>query len=404
MDRKTSHQTTAPAASPSGAPEIVCARLTRRFGAATALDQVDITLPGGAFSVLLGPSGCGKSTLLRLIAGLDAPDGGAVRIGGQDMAGLAPVRRGLSMVFQNYALFPHLSVAQNILFGLSVRRVGRAEQEARLERVAALMGLSGLLARKPAQLSGGQQQRVALARAVISERPICLMDEPLSNLDARLRAEMRVELRALQRRLGLSVVYVTHDQIEAMTMADQIVVMNGGRVEQLGSPEEIYTRPASAFVARFIGTPPMNLVSLADLAGASGLGAHLARLAPDTLLGLRPEELRTEELRTERTADPQPEAPHLPVRLVAGEYLGADRLLRVETATGAALVVRLPAEAAPPAETFSLTWAPAAEHLFDALSGRRLSLSSPPPAKASPEAGPNSTLKPSEQPSERTNA
>ena len=350
MHRSTVHDTSA--------PEIRCENLARHFERVTALDEISVTLAAGEFSVLLGPSGCGKSTLLRLIAGLDAPTGGVVRIGGQDMAGIAPVGRGLSMVFQSYALFPHLSVAENILFGLSVRRVNRAEQAERLARVAGMMGLAPLLSRKPAALSGGQQQRVALARAVISERPICLMDEPLSNLDARLRAEMRVELRALQRRLGLTVVYVTHDQVEAMTMADRIVVMNGGRVEQVGRPEDIYARPESAFVARFIGTPPMNLVPVADLAGG-GLAGLLPRgLAPDTLAGLRPEALR-------------PAATGLAVRRIGEEYLGADRLVTV-AAGASALVLRLPVEAPPLPDSFHLAWPPEALHLFAGQTGRRL--------------------------------
>ena len=197
--------------------------LQRRFDAAVALDDVSFNLPSGAFSVLLGPSGCGKSTVLRLIAGLDTPTAGQIELDGVDITTLPPSQRNVSMVFQSYALFPHLNVAENILFGLSVRRVSKAEQRDRLDRVTAMMGLGDLLARRPAQLSGGQQQRVALARAVISDRPVCLMDEPLSNLDAKLRAEMRVEIRALQQRLGLTMVYVTHDQVEAMTIADHIV-------------------------------------------------------------------------------------------------------------------------------------------------------------------------------------
>jgi len=338
---------------PQTAPEIRCETLARHFERATALDGISITLPAGAFSVLLGPSGCGKSTLLRLIAGLDTPSAGTVRIDGRDMAGIAPVGRGLSMVFQSYALFPHLSVAENILFGLSVRRVSRAERAERLDRVAAMMGLTPLLARKPAALSGGQQQRVALARAVISERPICLMDEPLSNLDARLRAEMRVELRALQRRLGLTVVYVTHDQVEAMTMADRIVVLNQGRVEQVGPPEAIYQRPETAFVARFIGTPPMNLVPLHDLAGAE----LPPGLAPALLAGLRPEAIHPAEA-------------GLAVRRIGQEFLGADILVTV--AVGASrLVLRLPAGAPPVPEQFHIRWKPEALHLFDAATGRR---------------------------------
>ena len=352
------------------APAIDCAGLTRRFDSATALDQVNVTLAAGQFSVLLGPSGCGKSTLLRLIAGLDWPTEGRIDIGGRDVSGLPPVDRDLSMVFQSYALFPHLDVAQNILFGLSVRRVGKAEQASLLDRVARMMGLESLLARKPNELSGGQQQRVALARAVISERPICLMDEPLSNLDAKLRAEMRVELREIQQRLGLTVVYVTHDQVEAMTMADRIVVMNAGRIEQVGTPREIYATPASAFVARFIGTPPMNLLPLSDLSTAGALpglepGA-LTRPGPGVLAGLRPEDLSV-----------GPDG--LPVRFVSEEYLGADRLVTVRTGAST-LIVRLAAAAEPLPETFHLTWPAGALHLFDAATGRRHSGSTPEPA------------------------
>src|SRR5690242_13850975 len=186
------------------------------------------------------------------------PTTGTIRIGGRDVTHLPPARRGISMVFQSYALFPHLTVAENIVFGLKVRKV--PDRDAKLKRVAAMLGLEKLLDRKPSQLSGGQQQRVALGRAVIAEAPVCLMDEPLSNLDAQLRGEMRREIRSLQRRLGITMVYVTHDQTEAMTMADQVVLMRAGRIEQAGAPEELYSRPATAFTASFIGAPPMNII------------------------------------------------------------------------------------------------------------------------------------------------
>lgn len=263
---------------------LALAGIGKRFGDTTALDGISLQLPAGKFSVLLGPSGCGKSTLLRIIAGLEAPSAGQIWLGQTRIDGLPPKARNLSMVFQSYALFPHLSVGENILFGLSVRRTPKPKQMERLQTVASMMGLDTLLARKPAQLSGGQQQRVALARAVISERPVCLMDEPLSNLDAKLRAEMRSEIRALQQRLGLTMVYVTHDQVEAMTMADQIVVMNTGRIEQVASPRELYSQPASTFVAGFIGTPPMNLLprnALPDISAPEGTAT----------IGIRPEDM-----------------------------------------------------------------------------------------------------------------
>src|SRR6185369_3106167 len=202
-------------------------------------------------------------------------------IGDRDVTALPPAKRGLSMVFQSYALFPHLTVAENIVFGLRVRKV--ADREARLARVASLLGLEALLQRKPAQLSGGQQQRVALGRAIIAETPVCLMDEPLSNLDAQLRGEMRREIRSLQRRLGITMVYVTHDQTEAMTMADRIVLMRGGKIEQLGTPEELYERPASAFAASFIGAPPMNLMQVPGTEGTVGVRPENLRLSSDGL-------------------------------------------------------------------------------------------------------------------------
>lgn len=323
-------------------------RVSRAFDQIRALDDISVCMNAGAFTVLLGPSGCGKSTLLRLIAGLDAQTDGTILIQGQDMRGKPPSARNLSMVFQSYALFPHLTVAENILFGLTVRKIPKAERAARLRRVAQMMGLEPLLERKPSQLSGGQQQRVALARAVISARPICLMDEPLSNLDAKLRAEMRIELRAIQKQLGLTVVYVTHDQVEAMTMADQIIVMNAGQIEQVGTPEDIYARPETLFTAGFIGTPPMNLFPAPALfGGLSGL-----------VIGIRPEDLRLSAT--------GPEA-----KCIGVEYLGADRLVTGQIA-GTGFVLRLPAHSPTPRESFRIAWSGDAMTAFDASSGKRL--------------------------------
>src|SRR5581483_4898304 len=209
---------------------------------ARAVDGVSFEAEPGALIVLLGPSGCGKSTTLRLIAGLEQVDSGQIFIDGKDVTNAAPSKRRIAMVFQSYALFPHLSVAENILFGLKVRRVAKAERTKRLKRVAELLGLDALLERKPSQLSGGQQQRVALGRAVIAEQPVCLMDEPLSNLDAQLRQDMRREIRTLQQSLGMTMVYVTHDQAEAMSMADRIILMRQGKVEQDAPPAEMYQR------------------------------------------------------------------------------------------------------------------------------------------------------------------
>ncbi|TAM86513.1 MAG: ABC transporter ATP-binding protein, partial [Candidimonas sp.] len=238
--------------------------VTKQYGAAApAVSDITFEVPAGTFTVLLGPSGCGKSTTLRMIAGLDTPTSGRIRIGAREVTGLPPAKRHISMVFQSYALFPHLSVRENILFGPRVRKEPARDYERRLKQVADLMGLSPLLSRKPAQLSGGQQQRVALARAVISEAPVCLMDEPLSNLDAQLRHEMRREIRALQQKLAITMIYVTHDQTEAMSMADRVVLLRGGKIEQHDTPERLYARPRTEFAARFIGTPPMNLLLLA---------------------------------------------------------------------------------------------------------------------------------------------
>lgn len=235
-------------------------QLSKQFpNGAHALQDIELSMPAGSFTVLVGPSGCGKSTLLRLISGLDHPSSGDVVIGGSSMRGIDPASRDVAMVFQNYALYPHMSVRENLSYGLKNRGVGRNEIENRVQHAADILQLTNLLQRRPAQLSGGQRQRVAMGRAIVRE-PVCfLFDEPLSNLDAQLRVDMRYEIRQLHERLGRTTVYVTHDQAEAMTLADQLVVMNNGRIEQCGRPLDVYHKPASEFVARFIGSPAMNL-------------------------------------------------------------------------------------------------------------------------------------------------
>ncbi len=321
--------------------------LSRWWGPTRAVDDVSFETAAGKMLVLLGPSGCGKSTTLRLIAGLEAATGGRIAIGGVDVTHAPPAERHLSMVFQSYALFPHLSVAENIVFGLRVRRVSAADRKARLGRVAELLGLAALLERRPSQLSGGQQQRVALGRALIAEAPVCLMDEPLSNLDAQLRLDMRREIRGLQQSLGITMVYVTHDQTEAMSMADQVILLQEGRVEQDAGPAELYARPATAFAARFIGTPPMNILALED-----------RRL----LLGVRPEDVRL-------AAGPEPGAVEASVRSV--EYLGADSIL-ICAVGGQTLAVRAPGRIERPAGArVHLAWGKEAAHVFAAESGRR---------------------------------
>ena len=315
--------------------------VAKHWGESRALDGITFSADPGSFVVLLGPSGCGKSTTLRLIAGLDTATSGTIRIGGRDVTGLPPAQRGLAMVFQSYALFPHLTVAENIVFGLRVRKV--PDREAKLKRVADLLGLETLLERKPSQLSGGQQQRVALGRAIIAEAKVCLMDEPLSNLDAQLRGEMRREIRGLQQRLGITMVYVTHDQTEAMTMADRVVLLRAGRIEQVGSPEELYAHPASAFTASFIGAPPMNLMKLNG---------------GDVVTGVRPEDMRLA-------------AEGLAARVESVEYLGADSLVAA-SAHGQTMLVRVPGRASTRAgDEVRVAWDKNHEHRFDPHTGGR---------------------------------
>jgi sn-glycerol 3-phosphate transport system ATP-binding protein len=343
--------------------------LSRWWGPTRAVDDVSFEAAAGKMLVLLGPSGCGKSTTLRLIAGLELATAGRIAIGGVDVTHLPPAERRLSMVFQSYALFPHLTVAENIIFGLRVRRVAAAERAKRLERVATLLGLDGLLARKPSQLSGGQQQRVALGRALIAETPVCLMDEPLSNLDAQLRLEMRREIRSLQQSLGITMVYVTHDQTEAMSMADQVILLRDGRVEQDAPPDRLYARPATAFTARFIGTPPMNILTLADGAGGAVIAGAagpplLAGRGTGLLLGIRPEDIHLDE---------RASGDGVGATVKSVEYLGADSI--VTCAVGSqTLAVRAPGRVAlSPGAPVRLSWSPDATHVFDAQSGSRRS-------------------------------
>jgi sn-glycerol 3-phosphate transport system ATP-binding protein len=349
-------------------PEVVLEGLARRFGETVALAGIDLVIPDGSFTVLLGPSGCGKSTTLRLLAGLDTASAGRIRIDGRDVTDLPPAKRGLAMVFQNYALFPHLSIRENIVFGLKVRRVPAAERERRLARAADILGLGHLLDRKPSQLSGGQQQRVALARAIVAESKLCLMDEPLSNLDAKLRAEMRREIRELKDRLDMTMVYVTHDQSEALSMADQVVLLRDGRIEQDAAPPALYARPATAFAASFIGTPPMNLLPLEPrgdghvVRGTDG-PVFAPGFAGRLMLGIRPEMLQQ---------GPEAGQTALAVTVTGLDYQGADTV--VEGRTGEAdLLARLPGHIEiAPGSRLVLGLVPADLAFFDAESGRRV--------------------------------
>ena len=344
--------------------------MTKAWGETLAVDDVSFAVEKGHLVVLLGPSGCGKSTLLRLIAGLDDPASGAIEIEGRDVVGLTGSARGVAMVFQSYALFPHLSVADNITFGLSVRGTPKREMLLRLDKIVALLGLEALLRRKPAELSGGQQQRVALGRALIAEAPVCLLDEPLSNLDAQLRQELRREIRSLQQRLGITMIYVTHDQTEAMSMADRVILMRAGRIEQNGTPAELYERPATLFTARFIGGAPMNLLDLDDgpqgavVAGTAG-PALFAASGRGRMLGLRPEDV---------TVDTGTGRGRFHATVTAVEYLGAEALVTCMIGERSVLA-RTRGDGAPSVgATVGLIWEASAEHVFDAVSGERVAI------------------------------
>ena len=337
--------------------EIQLRGVEKRWGDVVALSSTDLTIPEGSFTVLLGPSGCGKTTTLRLIAGLEHANSGQIFISGRDVTNEPPSRRNLAMVFQNYALFPHLSVADNILFGLQVRKASKQEQSERLSRVLSLLGLETLRDRKPSQLSGGQQQRVALARALVANAKICLMDEPLSNLDAQLRQEMRQELRALQQKLGLTVVYVTHDQAEAMSMADRVVLLNRGRIEQVGSPREIYAQPATVFAARFIGTPPMSVMALDDGAIKGCKWGMRGKPSSATHVAVRPEHVTL--------------GGDIPAVIAESEYLGADSLVRCQIGSEQVAVRITGQQAFEPGRTVQLAWSEETLHYFD-NDGRRV--------------------------------
>jgi multiple sugar transport system ATP-binding protein len=276
--------------------DIAIDNVTKSFGSFIALERVDLHIADGEFLALLGPSGCGKTTLLRIIAGLETQSSGSVKIGGREVSGLPPRKRGLAMVFQNYAVFPHMTVRQNVGFGLRMAGADSARIERQVARAATLLHIEPNLDRYPAQLSGGQRQRVAVARALAIEPAVLLMDEPLSNLDALLRLEMRAELKSVLREAGTTTIYVTHDQTEAMGLADRIAVLHAGRIQQIGPPDEVYAFPATTFVGGFVGSPPMNFLTLPVESGRVRLGA-LTLASPSgcegkIVLGVRPEDLQ----------------------------------------------------------------------------------------------------------------
>jgi sn-glycerol 3-phosphate transport system ATP-binding protein len=342
--------------------------LKKSWGSTEVLTGIDFDIEPGGFLTLLGPSGCGKSTALRLVSGLDEVSGGSILIDGRDVTKVPADQRNIGMVFQNYALFPHMTVAENIAYGLKVRKVAKLVREASLERVAELMSLGPLLDRKPAQLSGGQQQRVALARVLVSERPLVLMDEPLSNLDAKLRTEIRSEIRALNKSLGITVVYVTHDQSEALSMSDTVVLMNAGRVEQVGTPKELYELPATVFSAGFIGTPPMNLLPAADVSLPDGMAASFGNEPADILIGVRPESMHFPAGGADYSAS---------CRITSIEYEGSVSLVHLTSVSGASFILSHSGDALPSLEEeITVGWTQSATHLFSKRTGERVLTSS----------------------------
>jgi len=337
-------------------------RLAKRFGRTVVADGLSLAIADGEFFVLLGPSGCGKSTLLHLLAGIESPDGGAIRIGGVDVRGVPPQKRDVAMVFQSYALYPHLDVFENLAFPLRNRGLGGAALRVEVERMAAALGIGDLLRQRPRALSGGQRQRVALGRALIRRPAAFLMDEPLSNLDAALRLEIREELKRVHQAHRTTTLYVTHDQEEAMALADRIAVLRDGRIAQCDTPEALHARPADTFVARFVGSPPMNLFAATLLARTATLAARLGgRDAAAVTVGLRPHDLEA------RASGDGLEA-RVALLEPAGAFtwaiaeLGGTRL-KARLAEGARLA---------PGDAARLAFAPAAAHLFDTASGRRI--------------------------------
>jgi sn-glycerol 3-phosphate transport system ATP-binding protein len=319
--------------------------LKKNYGNVPAVRGVNLNVADGELIVLVGPSGCGKSTLLRMVAGLETVTSGRIEIDGRDVVKAEPAERDIAMVFQNYALYPHMTVRGNLEYGLKNRGTPRDEIVRRVKEAADILEIGPMLDRKPRQLSGGQRQRVAMGRAIVREPKAFLFDEPLSNLDAKLRVQMRVEIRKLQRRLKTTSLYVTHDQLEAMTLADRLVVMNGGLVEQLGTPTEVYDRPATLFVAGFIGSPPMNLIPTASLASKdalSGLPADtdIVGIRPDALLLDRPSEPSLEIKAVVELLEPIGGESHLHVRIDgSGQPVVLSVAGRPEIAEGAQLTI-----------------------------------------------------------------
>lgn len=333
-------------------PFVVLDGIAKRWNGQLGVEGISLDIPEGSFTALLGPSGCGKSTTLRLLAGLELPDEGLIFIDGKDVTTSAASDRNLSMVFQSYALFPHLSVAENVVFGLKVRRVPKKERQEKLHRALEITGLLGYENRKPGELSGGQRQRVALARAIVAGQRLCLMDEPLSNLDAKLRNSVRKDIKKLQRDLGITVVYVTHDQTEAMSMADTVVLMKDGHIQQVGTPENLYNSPNNTFVAEFVGAPPMALIGTDALSG----------FEQGKTIGVRAENIQIV---------PKGEG-RLSCTVNESEFLGSETLIGLDHANAAGLCVLKPGlSMMPEGDQIDITFNDEHLHVFDAA-GQRL--------------------------------
>ena len=341
--------------------------IEKRFGDNMIVQGIDLAVKPGEFIVLVGASGCGKSTTLRMIAGLEEVSAGSIRIDGRDVTTARPDERNIAMVFQSYALYPHMTVAENMSFALSLTKTPKAEIDRRVADAARILGIEPLLARKPKALSGGQRQRVAMGRAIVREPSVFLFDEPLSNLDAKLRAQMRVELALLHKRLGKTTVYVTHDQIEAMTLADRIVILDRGVIQQVGAPEAVFNRPRNIFVAGFIGSPGMNLLAAkADGAGRAVLDAGATRIAlphganaragTSVIVGIRPQGLRLAEAGAEMVA----------LNVTVTEYLGTETVLTGTVGDTSVTAVVAGNHSHSAGQTVHLAIAPEHVHVFDA--------------------------------------
>lgn len=340
--------------------------LTKSYGSTEVLHGISLDVADGEFVVFVGPSGCGKSTTLRLIAGLEETTSGIIEIGDREVNNLEPKERDIAMVFQNYAIYPHMSVKKNIAFGLRSSKMPKPDKEKRIQEVAGILDMVDLLERKPSQLSGGQRQRVAIGRAMVRDPAVFLFDEPLSNLDAQLRTQMRLEIKRLHQRVGNTIIFVTHDQIEAMTMADRIVIMKDGHIQQVGTPAEVYHKPANTFVARFIGAPSMNMLSArvtdggVTLEGGQRVAVEFDKIpeVSDVLIGVRPDDLHPDDIN-----------PIISGRVTVLEPLGPETLIYVETPSGE--VIAKADGRSPPKVGDTVYLGAGVEHLhmFDAKTG-----------------------------------